>query len=189
MKASVTLLVLVIASCATGYDPETSASEQTATAQRLIPVNTSCQWIPGKSCYGVSNDGDSIWPTEMGITSVQVLTRSGPDRLEHTQHTFLAFVIWNKTTVGRIFRVDIGPDSAHWRATLGDIAETRTLGNIDFDIGSTGGAGGGPVGPPHPNVMGPITFDTAYLAAVKRYAGVIDDATNQFLITRAVGID
>src|SRR5262245_59423051 len=115
MKAAVTLSLLVLASCAAS-DPQTSVADGNAIILPNLPaVSTTCQWIPGKNCYGVPNDGNSIWPTGQGITSVQVLTRSGPNRLGGTQATFLAFVIWNSTTVGRIFRIDIGSDGANWR--------------------------------------------------------------------------
>jgi hypothetical protein len=173
-----------------GNEPETStATDNAVVAQGLVAVDTSCQWVPGKNCYGVPNDGNSIWPTGMGITSVQVLTRSGPDRLAGRQQTFLAFVIWNGTTVGRIFRVDIGDDGANWRAVLGNVAATRTFNNLDFNTGSTGSASAGPVNPPHPNVEGPITFDPGYLGVVARYAGAIDGASRNFLATKAAAID
>ncbi|HEY0484319.1 MAG TPA: hypothetical protein VGD37_42660 [Kofleriaceae bacterium] len=190
MKAVVALVLLVTASCAAGSEPEIATADEAISLVPVLPqVSTSCQWVPGKNCYGLPNDGNNIWPGGMGITSVQVLTRSGPDRLEHTQATFLAFVVWNRTTMGRIFRIDIGPDGADWRAALSNITATRTLNNLDFNTGSTGTAAGGPVNPPHPNVDGQITFDPTYLDVVKRYAGVIDSASAQFLATRAPVID
>lgn len=187
------LFLLALASCAIAGDPETSVTESkatTATVAGLPAVNTSCRWVPGGTCYGVANDGNSIWPTGMGITSVQVLTRRGPTRLSGTQQTALAFVIWNSTTVGRIFRIDIGPDGVNWREVLSNITASRTFGNPDFGTGSTGTASGGPVNPPHPNVNieGPITFDGGYLGAAIRYAGVIDDASTSFVQTPAAAL-
>jgi hypothetical protein len=192
MKAIATVVLFIAASCATGTDREASSTD-TNEAIVILPVlpqvNTTCQWVPGKNCYGQPNDGNNIWPSGLGITSVQVLTRSGPDRLAHTQPTFLAFVVWNRSTIGRIFRVDIGSDGADWRAALSNITATRTFSNLDFSTGSTGTAAGGPSPPPHPNVDGQITFDPTYLDTVKRYAGVMDSATAGFLGTRAPVID
>ena len=190
MKAAVTLVILITASCASGTDPDTSATEEASILLTGLPqVNTSCQWIPGKTCYGLANDGNNIWPTGMGITSVQVLTRSGPDRLDRTQQTFLAFVVWNRSYVGRIFRVDVGSDGANWRDVLSDVTAVRTFNNLDFNTGSTGTASGGPVSPPHPNVDGQLIFDQPYLDVVRREAGVIDAASREFLATRAAGVD
>jgi hypothetical protein len=190
MKTAATLFLLVLASCATPSDPGTSVTEENAVIVRVLPaVNTTCQWVPGKTCYGLANDGNNIWPTGMGITSVQVLTRSGPTRLSGSQQTFLAFVIWNNTTVGRIFRVDIGSDGANWRDVLSNVTATRTFNNLDFNTGSTGTASGGPVNPPHPNVEGPITFESTYLGAVTGFAGAIDDAGRGFLGTKSAAID
>jgi hypothetical protein len=195
MKAVATLVVLVIASCATATEPETAATDQAATVDELITsvlpqVNTSCQWVPGKTCYGMTNDGNNIWPLNMGITRVQVLTRSGPDRLAHKQATFLAFVVWNNAVVGRIFRIDAGTSAAaNWNATLGNILAGRTFSLFDTQAGSTGSTAGGPGPVPHPNVDEAIVFDAPYLDAVKRYGTAIDDATTGFLATRAAGVD
>lgn len=191
MKAAVALALLVAAGCAAGSEPETATADEAISILPLLPqVNTSCLWIPGKTCYGMPNDGENIWPAGLGITSVQVLTRSGPDRIDSTHHTFLAFVVWNRSIVGRIFRVDFGANAANWRAELGNITATRTFSGPDNNTGSTGSAVAGPVNPPHPNVVdGPITFDTGYLDAVKRYASVIDSASEQFLATRSAAID
>ena len=196
MKAVATLVVLVIASCATATEPETAATEAAATVvddavTRALPeVNTTCLWVPGKTCYGMANDGNNIWPLNVGITRIQVLTRFGPDRLGGKQPTFLAFVVWNSSVVGRIFEVDVGTSAgANWTTTLGNIVAGRTFNLFDSQAGSTGATAGGPVPPPHPQVDQAISFDPAYLAAVKRYAGVIDDATAGFLGTRAAGFD
>jgi hypothetical protein len=190
MKAVVALAVLVATGCAAGSEPETvTTDEAIGILPVLSQVNTSCLWIPGKTCYGLPNDGNNIWPDGVGITSVQVLTRSGPDRLNHAQQTFLAFVVWNRTVVGRIFRVDIGTNGANWRAELSNITATRTFNGIDNNTGSTGSVVAGPVHPPHPNVDVAIVFDTGYLDAVKRYAAIIDSASDQFLATRAPVID
>ena len=183
MKAAALLLVVFVASC--GIEPSTSVTESALTG-----VNTSCMWIPGKNCYGQPNDGNNIWPADQGIRTMYVLYRYGPDRLRHTQQTFLAFVVWNSTTVGRIFRIDLASDEAlNWRATLGNIQATRTNALPDTSTGSSGTVIGGPGNPPHPNVDDPLIFQPEYLGATVRYAGVIENATSNFLDTRAAGVD
>jgi hypothetical protein len=190
------LALLAPAACATATDPETSTTEAHATTTATTTgsgtpgVNTSCRWVPGGTCYGMTNDGNNIWPTGVGITSVQVLIRRGPTRLSGSQQTFLAFVIWNKTTIGRIFRVDIGSDGVNWRETLSNVTASRTFGNPDFSTGTTGTASGGPVNPPtpHVNIENQITFDDDYLAAAAHYAGIIDDASRGFVQTPAAAL-
>ncbi|HEY6178656.1 MAG TPA: hypothetical protein VIX73_29600 [Kofleriaceae bacterium] len=191
MKAVATLLVLILASCATGTEPDTATTQDNATVIRLLPqVDTSCQWVAGRACYGQPNDGNNIWPAGMGITRVQVLVRGGPTRADGKQATFLAFVVWNSTAVGRIFRIDLGSDDeADWHVKLDGIVAGRTLNIFDSEAGSQGSTVGSPTPPPHPNVIGPITFDSTYLDVVRRTAGTIDDATNAFLGTQAKGID
>jgi hypothetical protein len=192
MKTAATLLTLVLASCAMDSAPETATTEDHATIvpAGLPQVDTSCQWIPTRNCYGMPNDGNNIWPANMGITRVQVLVRSGPDRLEHTRRTFLAFVVWNQSVVGRIFRIDTDtPDADDWRAKLGDIEASRSISNLNADAGSSGNPVASPNPPPHPNVVGPITFDSTYLDTVRRYANVIDNATDGFLGLKAGAID
>jgi hypothetical protein len=190
MKAVATLFVLVLASCAVSNDPDTSSVEEHATTRVLPQVNTSCQWTARGTCYGLPNDGNNIWPAGMGITSVQVLLRAGPDRLEHKQQTFLAFVIWNSTAVGRIFRIDLGSsDAADWRANLDGIVAGRTFNIFDSQAGSAGSTVGGPGPIPHPNIDDLLQFTSPYLDVVRRQATIINDATTTFLSTRAVGID
>lgn len=184
MKAAVTLLALLFAACEMDSPPETATVEQHATTiTRALPeVNTTCQWVTRGTCYGQVNDGNNLWPAGMGITSVQVLVRSGPDRLEHKQPTFLAFVVWNSTAIGRIFRLDLGSaDAANWRATLDNIVAVRTTNLPDTQAGSTGSTIGGPGPIPHPNVDGFITVDAPYLDVVRKQATAINDATTAFL--------
>lgn len=191
MKPVATLLVLVLASCTLGNDPETGSVEEHATITRVLPqVTTSCQWTARGTCYGQVNDGNNIWPAGMGITSVQILLRAGPDRLDHKQQTFLAFVVWNATAVGRIFRIDLGTaDEADWRVTLGNIVAGRTLNIFDSQVSSAGSTVGGPGPIPHPNIDDILVFPSTYLDVVRRQATIINDATTTFLSTRAVGID
>lgn len=188
MRSAATLLVLVLASCASPTDPDTTATGQAATT--LPQVNTSCQWIAGKTCYGQPNDASNIWPTGIGITSVQVLTRSGPTRLDGRQQTFLAFVVWNDQVVGRIFRLDVGSsDAVNWNNLSANTFAARTFGLPDTRAGAAGATSGSPSPPPHPNVEGPITFESTYLDAVTTSAASVDAATKAFLATASSAID
>lgn len=191
MKAAATLLVLVLASCAMASEPETSTTEDNATVIRVLPqVNTSCQWVRGGTCYGMPNDGNNIWPSGLGITHVQILLRGGPDRLDHKLQTYLAFVVWNRTTVGRIFRIDLNtPSDEYWHVTANDIVAGRTISIFDSSATSTGSPLANPNPPPHPNVNENIVFQPAGLDVARRTAGALDDATNTFLDTRMAGAD
>ena len=191
MKSAATLVFLVLAGCATAADQSTSSTDQAAIVPTgLVQVNTSCQWVAGKTCYGQANDGNNIWPTGMGITSVYVMLRSGPTRLSGRQPTFLALVVWNNEVVGRIFRIDVGgSDAVSWNNTAGNTFAARTFSLIDTQAGSAGATSGSPSPPPHPNVEGPLTFDTNYLGAVTKHATAINDATSAFLSEKAIGLD
>ena len=191
MKAAVTLLVLVLASCAMGSEPETSTTEDKVTVIRALPqVNTSCQWFAVRTCYGMPNDGNNIWPANMGITHVQVLVRGGPDRLEHKLQTYLAFVVWNRSSVGRIFRIDLGTaDDADWHGTLDKIVTARLMNIPGSTDSGTGSPLADPNPPPHPNVDENIVLQPVSLDLVRRTAGAIDDATNTFVGTQMPGVD
>jgi hypothetical protein len=169
---SVALLLALSAAACVPNDPEVSTQ-----TSNLTGTNTTTMWVPGK------DDGTAIWPAEQGIKSVQVLMRSGPDRLEHRVQTFLAFVVWNQSVVGKIYRVDVGAAGADFRAKLSNIQATRTSSLPDTSASASGTALGGPAPPPHPNVDGNLVFNDPYLGAVRTYAGQIDDATSKFLAT------
>jgi hypothetical protein len=192
MKLAVALAVLAVTGCATATDQDvtTAAADQAAVVPTGLPsTSTTCQWQVDQMCYGQLNDGNNLWPTGMGITSAFVLTRSGPTRLSGRQPTFLAFVVWNDSVVGRIFRVDVGSSNAtNFNNVLANTFATRS--NLpDTQEGSTGSTYGSPTPPPHPNVEGPITFDSTYLGAVTSNSAIIHRATLDFLATKSPAID
>lgn len=191
MKLAVTLAALAFAGCATAADPEASTADQAAVVPTGLPqTNTTCQWVVDKTCYGLNNDGNNLWPTGMGITSAYVMTRSGPTRLGGRQQTFLAFVVWNDSVIGRIFRLDAGTtDAVNFNSVLANTFAGRTFSLLDTSAGSTGTTAGGPSPPPHPNVEGPIVFDTGYLGTVTSDAAILRRVTTDFLATRSAAID
>jgi hypothetical protein len=191
MKLAVTLAVVAATGCATA--PEDAAITGAATADQsatILPaglprVNTTCQWSVDTTCYGQRNDANNIWPTGMGITSTSVLVRSGPTRLDGKQQTYLAFVVWNNSVVGRIFRLDLGStDAVNFNNTLAAVYYVRTFGP-DLRAGQQGSTYGSPTPPPHPNVNDPLVFDAPYLGAVVNNASIIDRATTDFLATKS----
>lgn len=189
MKFAVTLAVLAVTGCATAVDPETSTGDQASVVlpTGLPSTNTSCLWQVDQNCYGQLNDGNNLWPAGVGITSAYILTRSGPTRLAGKQDTYLAFVVWNDAVVGRIFRIDTGTrNAANFLSVAAGTFAARTVvpggaGLPDPNAGSTGATGGGGPPVPHPNVEGPLVFDTPYLGSVIDHATVIRGATADFM--------
>jgi hypothetical protein len=189
MKLAVTLAVVAATGCATAPEDTatTATTDQSATVvpAGLPSVSTTCQWTADSTCYGQRNDANNIWPAGMGITRTFVLTRSGPTRLDGKQQTFLAFVVWNDTVVGRIFRLDVGSaDAVSFNNTLQAVFYTRTFGP-DLGAGQGGSTYGSPTPPPHPNVNDPIVFDTGYLTSVVSSAAMLDRVTTNFLATKS----
>jgi len=191
MKLAVVLAVLAVAGCATAVDPETSTADQSAVVPTGLPAtNTTCQWVVDKPCYGLNNDANNIWPTGMGITSTYVLVRSGPTQASGRLQTWLAFVVWNDAVVGRIFRLNAGTtDAVNFNSVLANTLAVRSFNLPDTSAGSSGATSGGPSPPPHPNVEGPIVFDTGYLTTVAGDAAVIRRVTADFLATKSPAID
>lgn len=193
MKYAVTLAVLAATGCATAVDSESSTADQaTVLPAGLTSTSTTCLWQVDRNCYGQLNDGNNLWPTGMGITSAYVLLRSGPTRLSGRQQTFLAFVVWNDAVVGRIFEVDVGTSNAtNFNTVLANTFANRTFtlagsGILDTSAGSTGSTAGSPSPPPHPNVEGPVTFDSTYLGTVVNVAATLRKTTNEFTATKSV---
>lgn len=191
MKFAVTLAVLAVTGCAAAPDPGTSTADQAAVVSTgLVSVNTTCQWAVDQTCYGQLNNGNNIWPTGMGITSAFVLTRSGPTRLSGRQQTFLAFVVWNDSVIGRIFRIDVGTSNAtNFNSVLANTFATQTFNLPDTTAGQGGATAGSPSPPPHPNVEGPIVFDSTYLGTVASDAATLNRVTTDFLATKSAAID
>lgn len=188
MKFAVALAVLAVTGCATAVDSESSTADQATVLPAGLPTTTtSCLWQIDHTCYGQLNDGNNLWPPEMGINSAYVLMRSGPTRLSGRQPTFLAFVVWNDAVVGRIFQLDTGTrDAANFLTVSAATFASRTQavgtsGLPDPNAGSTGSTGGGGPPLPHPNVEGPLTFDPIYLGGVVNTAATIHKATADFM--------
>jgi hypothetical protein len=194
MKLAVAFAVLAITGCATAIDQDTSTTDQAATVLIDLPrTNTTCQWSVDTTCYGQRNDGNNLWPTGIGITSAYVLTRRGPTRLFGRQPTYLAFVVWNDSVVGRIFRIDVGTsNAANFNSVYANTFAARTSGTSGIPDPSEGAAGavtGGPTPTPGPNVEPPIVFESSYLDAVVNSAAIIHRTTSEFLATKSLAID
>jgi len=142
-------------------------------------------WDPAVGCQAspkaaiVPCDGAFLWPDDQGIKSAEVLYRKGPDGSEGA--TFLAFVVWNENTVGRIVRASVGRNGAHLRTTINNITVSRTAGAPDNSTSSAGNLGGGTSPPqPHPHIDEAIHFSEKYLNAAKIAAKNIRNASDAF---------
>lgn len=191
MKLAVTLAVLAITGCATAIDQDTSTTDQAAVVLADLPhTDTTCQWSVDTSCYGQRNDGNNLWPAGLGITSAYVMTRRGPTRLGGKQPTYLAFVVWNNSVIGRIFRIDVGTSNAvNFNSVLANTFAARTFSLPNGSECAAGAVAGGPTPTPGPNVEPPIVFESSYLGAVVNSAAMIHRATSEFLATKSAAID
>lgn len=183
MKLAVAFAVLAITGCAPAVDQDTSTTDQ---AIDLPHTDTTCQWSVDTTCYGQRNDGNNLWPTGIGITDAYVLMRRGPTRLSGRQPTYLAFVVWNDSVVGRIFRIDVGTAAAtNFQSVYANTfaARTSASGVPDGSECAAGAIAVGPTPTPGPNVEPPIVFDPKYLDAVVNYAAILHGTTKQFLAT------
>lgn len=191
MKLAVTFAVLAITGCATAIDQDTSTTDQAAVLPTGLPrTDTSCQWSVDTTCYGQRNDGNNLWPSGIGITDAYVLTRRGPTRLKGTQPTYLAFVVWNDSVIGRIFRIDVGTsNAANFNSVLANTFAARTFSIPNGSECAAGAIAGGPTPTPGPNVEPPIVFEPTYLDAVVKNAAIIHRTTSEFLATKSGAID
>jgi hypothetical protein len=200
MKALAPLAIILSSGSIAGLisgcvaEPQTESSSSDLSLTNLPGVNLfptvgpdaseSQAWVAGR--MGV----DTLWPTGVGIVTMQALMRKGPDincavadtGASTCQHTFVAFVVWNHATVGKIFWIPEGPTGADFKQNL-DLTFAQRTNPYQFRwAGGTGGGGAGTPPTPHPNVAGDIvvSFSPTYLGVVKTAAGQIDGADIAF---------
>lgn len=163
------LLLLVVSACVT--QPEVGTSDQ---AVANPDVSVSKTYVMGKY------DAEEVWPTNQGITSVQVIYKRGPVR--SLGPTYFAFIIWNGNHVGKIYSAYLGPIGADLRRNISDTTATRTANVSAFQTSTTGSGGAGPVVPtPHPNLDGEFQFSQTYLNNLKQNAQALIDTTTDLL--------
>jgi hypothetical protein len=169
MKLTAALLLLVVSACVT--QPEVETTDQ---AIASVDAKVSQTYVMGKY------DAEEVWPTGQGITSVQVIYKRGPER--SLGPTYFAFVVWNGTTIGKIYCAYLGPIGADLRRNLSDTTATRTVNAPSFTASSTGSGSGGPIIPtPHPNVDGEFAFSSTYLDNLKQTALAIRVTTHDVM--------
>lgn len=169
MKLAATLLLLAISACVT--QPEVEVANQAIASGDATVSQT---YVMGKY------DAEEVWPTGQGITSVQVIYKRGPQR--SLGPTYFAFIVWNGTTIGKIFCAYLGPAGSDLRRNISDTTATRTANVSTFTASSTGGGSGGRIIPtPHPNVDGEFVFSPSYLHNLKLTAQVIMDTTSDVM--------
>jgi hypothetical protein len=180
MRIAVSLICVVVSSCAVNTDPETSTG-----SSALTESSDSVNWDPAVGCSSgpkvvvVPCDGEFLWPAEQGIKSIQVLYRKGPDGSDGP--TFLAFVIWDDNTVGRILRATAGRNGTHLRTTVNNIIAARASSAPDHSSSSAGNLSGGTSpAPPHPHIDEAIHFSDKYLVTAKLAAKNLRVAGEQF---------
>ncbi|HEU4729803.1 MAG TPA: hypothetical protein VFT22_18030 [Kofleriaceae bacterium] len=179
MRAIASLLVLLAVGCVPGDDQPTT----TATTSELTQAFNSVIWTAGGDCApSVPCDGNFLWPSGAGITSAYVLIRSAPDM--NGSNAYFAFVVWNRSVVGRIVQVQAGaPNGTDLRLTISNVLASKTFGFLDRSSGSTGNGGSTPTPQPHPNVDGTYQFSAKFLSTVTTHASAIQDSTEAFLAT------
>lgn len=169
MKLTAALLLLVVSACVT--QPEVETADQAIASGDATVSQT---YVMGKY------SADEVWPTGQGITSVQVIYKRGPQR--SLGPTYFAFIVWNGTTVGKIFCAYLGPSGAELRRNISDTTATRTANAPSFTTSSTGGGSGGTIIPtPHPNVDGEFQFSQTYLDNLKQTATAIRVTTHDLM--------
>ncbi|MEO7729342.1 MAG: hypothetical protein ABIY55_00080 [Kofleriaceae bacterium] len=172
MKLTVAFLLLTVSACVT--QPEVEPVEATQQVVASTDVAVSQTYVMGKY------DAEDVWPTNQGISSVQVIYKRGPVR--SLGPTYFAFIIWNGNRVGKIYCAYLGSSGADLRRNISDTTATRTVNVSTFTASSTGSGGGGHTIPtPHPNVDGEFVFPQTYLNNLKLTAQAIIDTTSDVM--------
>jgi hypothetical protein len=186
-------LIFALSACATAPsdadDSQDSASQDSATItanavspREPAPVQpfpkteptTSTWWMPGKLTYV------DLWPPDHGITSAQVVFHKEID--SSTGPTHVAFVVWNGTFVGRIYRIHNNADGADFLHNVQQLNASRVNGVPDNSVSSSGSAtSGNPKPPPHPNVDDDITYLPRDLDNARVAGRGLLSVTTQFL--------
>jgi len=122
----------------------------------------------------------ALWPST--ATTAQILYRQGPPLLG--AKAFLAFVVWDHTTVGHVYWVAIGNDGADlknmWDKAFAQRTNTQSApAFLDHWGGGTGGGGVGTPPTPHPNVS-QFPISSTWAQQAKSAAAAIDAADSQF---------
>jgi hypothetical protein len=184
MKAATTLLILLFSGCVTSQAPE--PTDQAPEAASPGPAPTSQAVGTGDAFVTTTYhpnkyDDQDIWPTGQAIQSMQVIFKRGPVRSDGP--SYLAFIVWNGNTVGKIFCVHVGAEGADLRKLISDTTATRTI-NVSVATASTTGSGGaGPIVPtPHPNVDVELQFSPTYLSNIKMHAQALLSTTTNAMM-------
>jgi hypothetical protein len=167
-----------------GDDSQASASQGSVVINPREPApvqpfpktepTTSTWWTPGKLTYA------DLWPLDHGITSAQVVYRKEID--SSTGPTHVAFVVWNGTFVGRIYRIHNNADGSEFLNSVAQLNATRVNVGPDNSVSSSGnGTGGNTKPPPHPNVDGDILYNPDDLDNARLAGKNLLNITTRFL--------
>ncbi|HET9620318.1 MAG TPA: hypothetical protein VFP84_03050 [Kofleriaceae bacterium] len=187
VSAVVSGLVLLSA-CASapgeGDDAQVSTAQDRVTVVRAEPPTvqpfprtepiTSTWWAPGRLTYA------DIWPLDHGITSAQIVYRKEIDSSIGPTH--VAFVVWNGSFVGRIYRIHNNADSTDFLLNVAQLEATRVSRGPDNSVSSSGnGTGGNTKPPPHPNVDEDITYNPDDLDNARVAGRALLNVTTRFI--------
>lgn len=123
---------------------------------------------------------NALWPST--ATTAQILYRQGPAL--GGNKAFLAFVVWDHTTVGHVYWIAIGNDGADLKNMWDKAFSSRTNAQngpafLDHWGGGTGGGGVGTPPTPHPNVS-QFPVSATWIQEAKSAAASIDAANLAF---------
>ncbi|MGE5183153.1 MAG: hypothetical protein ACM31C_13875 [Acidobacteriota bacterium] len=159
-------------------------------------ANTTQFWDPNKG------SAEDLWPSDQQIWAANVLIRKAPDIPPPPSSTngvsapaFLAVVVWNHATVGRIYWIPFGSTGTDFHHTWDSTLALRTNNAPNNGGGSDGSPIAGSGSPtPHPNVDQYGNFINWYLrfldgfvANAKTAAYQVDYGLNTFLSYDASG--
>lgn len=127
---------------------------------------------------------EDIWPSR--VESIQVFLRRGEDsRATPTagvfQVNYLAFVVWNGNTMGKIFRVRFGADSEDFNKKLQGIALARTTFNFNGSWSMAGSLTGGRRPPSPPTPGGHLEFSASFVRRTVDLGNSAKNFSTQFV--------
>ena len=167
MKRSAVLGMAFVAGCMAAEPTESTATSE-------LNIGTMTETWDTKSTTKI----DTLWPTT--THSTQLIMRVGPDKFGNP--AFLAFVVWDHTTVGHVYWVTIGDEGADLKQAWENAFALRTNthpANFDRWGGGNGGGGTGTPPTPHPNVDSFFVGGT-WLSHARTTAADLDAADASF---------
>jgi hypothetical protein len=172
IKRSMVLGMVLATGCTMADSPE--STESTATSEINGGLTTEGWDIEAKPADKVN----AVWPAS--ATRAQILYRGGPDKFGNP--AFLAFVVWDHTTVGHVYWIEMGNYGTDFKQNWDNAFAQRTNNEPNLFDHWGGANGGGALGNPpmpHPQVDS-FVVSAAWLQNAKDAAASIDAADHTF---------